>query len=459
MARLGNFKTQAVSGFAAVIAIAVGALVIVLVLDRRTTEARERLLAGYYDNELLASRIELDAERMVAGSRGYLLTGDLQTLENIEKAEAELEDAISQLGRARDVPGMAEHLGLVEWSVADYRAAFHRLIDEASAAPGQAAMARSIEAQLLPRRAELRRRLTQLVGEMDRRLAEGHASAAASASKQLRILLGIGGACTALSLLLAWMAARRLHALYVSEAYAKRRAEAAVLAREELLGVVAHDLRTPLSAMLVGATSIRRRSDDPMARKVAEAVERAAARMESLLKSLLDAASIEAGRFSVTRERCAVSPILASALDMFGGLAAQKSIRLSQWVDQPDRVVLGDAERLLQVLSNLISNALKFTPAEGEIEVRVHQASDRVTFEVRDNGPGIANEHVPCLFDRYWKGEKGSRIGSGLGLYIAKGIVDAHGGRIWVETERGRGSAFLFEIEAAPPAGPSPRTS
>ena len=442
MRPLRDFKAQALLGYAAVSAITVAALVIALLLDRRAGEARERLLAGYYDNELIAARVEFNAEKMVAASRGYLLTGDLRTLESVRAAEADLDSAIWQLERSRSLAPVAEHLASIEWSVAEYRSAFHRLVEEAHEAPSRAAMAQAVEAQLLPRRAELGRHLQDLVNDMDRQLAEGRAAAEASATRQLRLLLSIGGVSVLLSWLLAWTTARRLHALYVMESYSKRRAERASQAREELLGVVAHDLRTPLSAILIGATSIRRRTEDTKARKAAEGIERIAGRMESLIRSLLDAASIEAGRFSVARESCAVSQVLTGTVDMFGSLAAEKSIQLRQQVDGQDLVVLGDRERLIQVLSNLLSNALKFTPRGGEIGLRVREANRCVRFEVRDTGPGIAPEHVPRLFERYWRGEVGGRMGAGLGLYIAKSIVDAHGGRILGGDGTGRRECF-----------------
>jgi signal transduction histidine kinase len=249
-----------------------------------------------------------------------------------------------------------------------------------------------------------------------------------------------------LAVSLAWIAARRLDALYESERAAKRLKEQAVQAREDLIGIVAHDLRNPLSAIVMKAHLIRHKTADDWTRKSAESIESVAARMEYLIKSLLDAARMEAGHFSAAREPCGVASLLSSTLEMFGGLAAQKAIVLEQNTADKDLVVCGDREQLIQTLSNLVSNAMKFTPEGGRIEVRARAATSHVRFEVRDDGPGIAREHITHLFDRYWKADTTGRRGSGLGLYIAKGIVDAHGGRLWVESEVGRGSAFIFEI-------------
>ncbi|HEX4337222.1 MAG TPA: ATP-binding protein [Polyangiaceae bacterium] len=441
-----DFRAQAMVGFAAVIATTVAALVAALVLDHEAAENDERLLATFSENELVAVRIESSAEKMVAASRGYLLTGELSSLDSVRAAGDELESTVERLENRPGAPDLPQHLVRIKRSIVEYRSAFDTLVGEARAMPSREAIARAVEEELLPRRTELDTEVEKFVTYMERLLSEGHAARRASASRQLRVLSGIGGAGVLLAVSLAVVAARRLDALYESERAAKRQKEGAVRAREDLIGIVAHDLRNPLSAILMKACLIRGKTTDDWTRKSAESIESVAARMEYLIRSLLDAARIEAGHFSVARESCAVAPLLSSTLEMFSGLAAQKAIALQQNTAGDDLVVCGDREQIIQTLSNLLSNAMKFTPGGGKIDVRVSAAASCVRFEVRDDGPGISGEHITHLFDRYWKADVDGRRGSGLGLYIAKGIVDAHGGRIWVESEPGRGSAFIFEI-------------
>jgi signal transduction histidine kinase len=445
-----DFRAQAMVGFAAVIATTVAALVAVIVLDHQSAENDARVLTTFSGNELVAARIESSAEKLVAASRGYLLTGDMRSLESVRAAEDELESAVRRLENRPGTPDLTRHLVHIKRAVVEYRAAFDTLVAEARTMPSRQAIARAVEEELLPRRVELGRQVETFVAYMERLLAEGHAAASASSSRQLNVLLGIGGAGILLALSLALVAARRLDALYESERTAKRLKERAVQAREDLIGIVAHDLRNPLSAILMKACLIRQRAVDDWTRKSAESIESVAARMEYLIRSLLEASRIEAGHLSVAREPCAVASLLSSTLEMFGGLAAQKAIALEQNTAPHNLVVNGDREQIIQALSNLLSNAMKFTPAGGKIEVRAHAEASHVRFEVRDDGPGIAREHIKHLFDRYWKADIGGRKGSGLGLYIAKGIVDAHGGRIWVDSEPGRGSAFFFEIPMDP---------
>jgi signal transduction histidine kinase len=168
--------------------------------------------------------------------------------------------------------------------------------------------------------------------------------------------------------------------------------------------------------------------------------------MEVLIKSLLDSASIEAGRFSVTRAPCDVEQAMQAAMEMLGVLAAPKSIQLELHLKQPRLGVLADYDRVIEVLTNLVGNALKFSPEGGKVEMTAERDGENVRFSVSDTGPGIAHDHLPHVFDRFWKAETGGKRGTGLGLYIAKGIVEAHGGRIWVESQIGHGATFHFTL-------------
>ena len=143
-------------------------------------------------------------------------------------------------------------------------------------------------------------------------------------------------------------------------------------------------------------------------------------------------------------------------METFGGIASQRSIGLDQATDCEQTAFWADPERIVQVLSNVVGNALKFTPEGGTVQIRVVQAGFRIRFEVRDTGPGIASQHLPHVFDRFWRANAGGPKGTGLGLYIAKGIVESHRGDIWVESNVGAGTAFIFELPIGPPIGSGP---
>ena len=251
--------------------------------------------------------------------------------------------------------------------------------------------------------------------------------------------------------------ARRV-ALAMDNARLYRRAQDAARQRDLVLGVVSHDLRNPLSAIAMCVTGLEHANgNNPAERVEMLATIRASANWaQRLIGDLLDVSSIEAGRLSF--EPHTVNPVRMAgrAIELFEAEALIRSIRLTLDVPETVPLVLADDSRILQVLSNLLSNAMKFTAPGGTIAVVVRREAEAVVFAVRDDGPGIPPADVPRLFDRFWHARRADEgRGTGLGLAIAKGIVEAHGGRIWVETTPGVGTAFHFSLPLARQLGPS----
>lgn len=239
---------------------------------------------------------------------------------------------------------------------------------------------------------------------------------------------------------------------YDDERAGRKRAEAAARAREEALAVVAHDLRNPLNLIASNALLLRDHDlDMERRRRLVEITERSVRQMDRLITDLLDEARIEAGRFTVDTADIAVGDLVDEVVQSLRPEAELKGLRLSRSVPDLPRV-RADRDRVLQVLHNLVGNALKFTE-QGEVEVSMRADGDCLTCTVRDTGPGIPEHHAPRLFERYWQANRRDRRGAGLGLPIAKGIIEAHGGRIWVESVAGSGSTFYFTLPlAASPA-------
>jgi light-regulated signal transduction histidine kinase (bacteriophytochrome) len=232
-----------------------------------------------------------------------------------------------------------------------------------------------------------------------------------------------------------------------------QREHEAVRARDELVAVVSHDLRSPLTILLMQCGMMRSMlpADDNKAnRRLSTAIEtmqNATSRMNTLLEDLLDISRIEAGRYSVSLQPLDVAATLEQICSMWQPLGAAKGVDLT-WRSAAALCVQADPERLFQVFSNLLGNALKFTPVGGVIEVIAEPAGDEVLFRVCDNGVGIDPAQLPYIFDRYWTSREGNPTGSGLGLYISHGIIEAHGGSLWAESVAGQGSVFSFRIPA-----------
>lgn len=238
-------------------------------------------------------------------------------------------------------------------------------------------------------------------------------------------------------------------------------AQRAVRMRDDLLAVVSHDLRSPLTALLMGAATLLRtwpkEERRTVGRRQIEAMERSAERMDRLLNDLLKLSCIESGRLTVERTIQPVVPLIHDAVEGHIPLAQQKSQRIEIGAVPDDCEVLCDRERILQVFSNLVGNAIKFTPEGGVIELSAAAQGDDVCFAVSDSGPGIPKYELPYVFERYWQAKSTAKLGTGLGLAIAKGIVEAHGGKIWVESKLEAGSTFFFTLPMAQePLAPAP---
>ncbi|ATB43463.1 hypothetical protein CYFUS_008943 [Cystobacter fuscus] len=252
----------------------------------------------------------------------------------------------------------------------------------------------------------------------------------------------------------------RYSSLALENARLYQSARDATQARDRILGVVAHDLRSPLQSILLSLPLLQRRAaipggvNDEHQGKLLERLSTSAHRMNRMIEDLLDVARVEAGQLSIRASPQPTEPLLHEALDTVRSQAREVQLVLEPPGSLPP--VLADRDRLLQVFSNLLGNALKFTPSGGEVRVGAHTEDGQVVFFVKDTGPGLTPEARQHLFERFWQANHGDRRGAGLGLSIVKDIIEAHGGRIHVESEQGHGSSFFFSVPIALNTAPSP---
>jgi PAS domain S-box-containing protein len=228
-------------------------------------------------------------------------------------------------------------------------------------------------------------------------------------------------------------------------------AQAAIRARDDVLAVVSHDLGNPIAAIRVGTAILQRQLGNGVMNTAAERqienIRASALQMERLVLDLLDIKRIEAGFLSLNIEAVAVADLLAAA----GDVAAASGSTLTFSSEAPDIEfhVLADRDRVLQVFANLLGNAARYTPQGGAISIGAELTESAVEFRVSDTGTGISPEDLRHIFDRFWQARRSGHRGVGLGLAIVKGIVDAHGGRVRVESEPGAGSTFYFTLPVA----------
>jgi signal transduction histidine kinase len=240
-----------------------------------------------------------------------------------------------------------------------------------------------------------------------------------------------------------------LHRTNQSLARARDAAEDASRAREEMLGIVAHDLRNPLNVVMMSTHLIRETELSGVQREqLIGTMLRSAKRMSRLIDDLLEIVRQESGHMKLDVKDVSVSSLLAQTAEMFLPTALEKRILLSVEETQPDLAVRGDAERIIQVLSNIVGNALKFVPSDGSVVIKSERRGSDCVIAVTDTGPGIAREDLDRLFEKFWQRRRIDNRGVGLGLSIARGIVEAHGGRIWAESRPGCGSTFYFALPA-----------
>jgi signal transduction histidine kinase len=227
--------------------------------------------------------------------------------------------------------------------------------------------------------------------------------------------------------------------------------------KTDMVATVAHEFRTPLTSLRMAIHLCADGVVGPLTEKQADLLFTArddCERLQTIVDDLLDLSRIQAGHIELHRRSVSAAALIAKGLDDQKELARRSGVELAPGAPSIDRSVLADPDRIDLVLSNLLTNAIRHTPQHGRVDVRAAPEHDGVRFEVRDTGPGVTAEHAARLFERFYRTPDAPPGGAGLGLYICKEIVTAHGGRIGVESDPGHGAVFWFTLPSAPEARP-----
>jgi signal transduction histidine kinase len=387
-------------------------------------------------------RLRFQAEHVVATNRGYLLASGPSSLDRFEAAAHRLEESVQALRKRIDPAGamLAADVENAASSYIEAAATAHRRTLGGSPQELHA----YLEETLQPRREAFESTLAALVEHERARL---HDEFVDSQTFAHRIGLGLLLATIlviAIGITLAVHAVRRLSQSYAQLLAAERAAHTAGVAREEVLAVVSHDLRTPLNSISLASTLLEDETSVD-GKPHLRVIHNASDRMLHLVNQLLETHSLDVGQLSLAIHRCAVRPLFDDVIELFRSRASSLGIELR--AEPSDEWVVGDRERLIEILSNLLSNALDHTPEGGRITLRTDRDEHDVRLVVADTGTGIPADELRNVFERNWRSPtQHRRSGFGLGLYICKRLVDAHSGTIGVHSVPGAGASFWFSL-------------
>ncbi len=430
------------------------------------SERRQEVLSRHAEQLALVERVRYRSEQVVASSRGYLLTGEARYLERFDAASALVHDLLDDL--ARGDPADTRRLHALRQSLSRYAQDAGEAAGRRRDSGDPAALLRYVDEVLRPSRDALEAAMSAYVQSERKDYAEAlERLSAQSRRAQLSVLLAVGLAL-ALGGVLSVSVLRRLSAQVAGTRAAAEQARRAAQERQDILEVVSHDLRGPLFALSLALNHLRR-ALEPRQEEVSQlnTADSALLRMRNLIENILQGARLGSGAFTLKRSRCGLAEVLDEAELLMKGRAERQQIELRVFHEAADVDLWVDRDRVLQILSNLLGNALKFTPTGGRVTVRARLQAGFVEVSVCDTGPGISPQELPRLFERRFQGAGGRRAeGLGLGLYIAKALVEAHGGTIRLASEPGMGTTFTFTLpygsgvtEARPeehPSGPLP---
>lgn len=445
-------QSAAAVGFAIVWVVTAVAVAASATIARDTELALGQTLDLYADDVMHASRAQAAAEKMIGAVRGYLLTGEPDQLARAEETEDVLAKELAELEHESADALDLELLRQVQESARGYSSRLADALEASVGGAGRVSPVEGLRKALLPERENLGSKLASLVRHREQLQAVARRRAEDAATRSVQLTVGLGALALGLSAVVAGVFMSRLAETSRREREQTEKATRASAARSELLRIVAHDLRSPISAISLRAASMVRSAGHEAQTKSAIAIGAICDRMSQLIGSLLDAEGIEDGRLVVRANWFQAAEVVQDALETFEPAAQARAVLLVADVQPADLRVYADRGRLLQLLSNLIGNAMKFTPSGGGVTIKIRAEAQTVRYQVSDTGIGIPREELPRVFDRYWTSDASDLGGVGLGLYITKGIVEAHGGQIWVESKAGAGSCFTFELPAPIPA-------
>jgi signal transduction histidine kinase len=437
-----TFQRRLTVGFTATLAVTAFIAVASTFLLHDVINQKDLVIYDYGQDLILTERLRYLGEKKVAMFRGYYITRDKVYLDDIGKETDQFHDIIQQLYHTAS-PLEAKGLDELVELFRKYDETNAHVLERLQRHNTPRALLEDLVKNVRPIRQAFEAKMSELVAADSDKLDRAKRASMRVSQRSSVLIAVIAATALGLAAILAFVLGRTLNELYQSALRATR-------LREEVLGIVAHDLKNPIMAIQMNSRLLMRAAVTPNgAGKMApvmDRIDRATHQMQRLIDDLLIADKIESGIFTLDLKKESLSQLINDAAESARAQAQESGVKFETRFSPNLGDITCDRDRLMQVFSNLLGNAIKFTPLGGQVIFEVTAFRGDILLIVKDTGPGITSSQMPLLFERRWQAQSTSKMGNGLGLFIAKSIVKAHRGEITVESHPGHGSAFRVEI-------------
>ena len=434
------FTKQITLGFAGTVLAAVTVGIVSVFAMKSVLESTGHLAIHHSQGLASVERLRSLAVQEVSLYRGFLFSKDHVFLSDAKLAHTDFDRVLGELQARASNPDETALLESIKTYSSSHRHALLQAVGRRKIAKKITHVRRFFSDSVMPHYDDLEQSLDQFAKLKTSQYEQARNAVDASAKKALHFIITITVASIGLAVILVLILTHTLTRMH-------KTLMRTIGMRDDLMAMASHDLKNPLTAILMSAGLHLRYPGKKDPTQAFELIDRSARHMRRLIDDLLDLTKITAGKMNLNLAIEDPTHILNEVLEMLKPIADSKSVKMECEADGDIPFVSCDRGRVTQVLSNLIGNAIKFTPPHGTVKVCFSQKDhSNALIEVRDTGPGIPAKELPFLFDRYWQSSKNSRTGSGLGLYITKNLVEAHDGKIWVESTLDSGSTFYFTL-------------
>lgn len=405
-------------------------------------------------------KIRNAAESQLSNSLSFFLMGSTTLFDAQKKDKQEVLDLLSQFSKDHSLPQIPEHLKKIELAFQTQQEVFDQGMEFRAKQTESKIIGQFYRSKTVPVREQVNSALNEIVklhqDEYEKNLAADESAALAAKTRIPDAMTWLTALLAILFLVMGILVIRMILQRTRQQAERQRlygEAQKAVLTRDEALSAISQDLKEPLETIKLAAQGIYGAEMPELVSEGADIIKSAALKIEGLAEDIIDHSNSTSGELILRLEQLSVDSILQDAKVMLQPYAKKQDIKLEFNETNPPVLAFMDRSRVLRVLSNLVGNAIKFSPKNSKVVVKVRSDLQFAYISVKDSGPGLSEKNRAGIFDEFWQSTKTAELGSGIGLAIVKTVVEAHGGQVTVESQLGHGSTFTFSLPKRRPAG------